>query len=217
MNESQDGVRNGLSVGVLIIGSLYWDLASDRKEWRASRLNAGGARTVRAPIRYGRQSSTRGCSYTMVFSSDLREDPSGRAIIVPCKHHAYSIDDLNVEAECLWAAERQQDATRRGISAGWGCVALLVNPNRTDSVKGGAKLDHRGGGKLDHSAVGWSGGTRQCGGDVRTPGWPRAGGLSCCVRGESSRRSAPGCGRGGSVDRAARRSAVRTRRSRFIR
>ena len=55
MNESQDGVRNGLSVGVLIIGSLYWDLASDRKEWRASRLNAGGARTVRAPIRYGRR------------------------------------------------------------------------------------------------------------------------------------------------------------------
>ena len=133
MNESQDGVRNGLSVGVLIIGSLYWDLASDRKEWRASRLNAGGARTVRAPIRYGRRSSTRGCSYTMVFSSDLREDPSGRAIIVPCKHRAYGIDDLNVEAECLWAAERQQGATRRGISAGWGCVALLVNPNRTDS------------------------------------------------------------------------------------
>ena len=23
--------------------------------------------------------------------------------------------------------------SRRGISAGWGCVALLVNPNRTDS------------------------------------------------------------------------------------
>ena len=88
---------------------------------------------------------------------------------------------------------------------------------RRPLVKGGAKLDHRGGGKLDHSAVGWSGGTRQCGGDVRTPGWPRAGGLSCCVRGDSSRRSAPGCGRGGSVDRAARRSAVRTRRSRSIR
>ena len=90
------------------------------------------------------------------------------------------------------------------------------SPSRV-RVKGGAKLDHRGGGKLDHSAVGWSGGTRQCGGDVRTPGWPRAGGLSCCVRGDSSRRSAPGCGRGGSVDRAARRSAVRTRRSRSIR
>ena len=47
MNESQDGVRNGLSVGVLIIGSLYWDLASDRKEWRASRLSVSNSSSGR--------------------------------------------------------------------------------------------------------------------------------------------------------------------------
>ena len=133
MNESQDGVRNGLSVGVLIIGSLYWDLASHRKEWRADRLNPGGARTVHASIRYGRRSRTRGCSYTMVFSLDLVADPLGRAIVVPCKHRAQGIDDLSHEAECLWVAERKPDAQMGSLSADWGCVALLVNPNRTDS------------------------------------------------------------------------------------
>ena len=35
------------SLGVLIIGSLYWDPA--RKEWRAKRLNLDGERFVRAP------------------------------------------------------------------------------------------------------------------------------------------------------------------------
>ena len=131
--KTQVGVRNGLSVGVLIIGSLYWDLAPHRKDWRANRLNPDDERFVRAPIRYGRRSSTRGCSYTMVFSLGVGADQSGRAIVVPCKHRAHGIDDLSREAECLWAAERKPGARMGSLSADWGCVALLVNPNRAES------------------------------------------------------------------------------------
>ena len=132
--KTQVGVRNGLSVGVLIVGSLYWDLAPHRKDWRANRLNLDDERFVRAPIRYGRRSSTRGCSYTMVFSLGVvGADQSGRAIVVPCKHRAHGIDDLSREAKCLWAAERKPGAQTGSLSADWGCVALLVNPNRAES------------------------------------------------------------------------------------
>ena len=40
MNASQDDVASGLSLGVLIIGSLYWDCKrSERVEWRRKRLD----------------------------------------------------------------------------------------------------------------------------------------------------------------------------------
>ena len=54
-------------------------------------------------------------------------------------------------------------------------------------------------------------------GGLRTPGRLRGAGPSCCGQDDSSRRSAPGCGRDGSADRAGRRSAVRSRRSPSIR
>ena len=43
-------------LGVLIIGSLCWDCACHRKQWRGNRLNWDKKRPVRAPIRYGLRS-----------------------------------------------------------------------------------------------------------------------------------------------------------------
>ncbi len=127
-------MRNGFSLGVLIIGSLYWDLDCDRKKWRTKRLNLDSKRFVRAPIRYGRRSRKRGCSYTMVFSSGLGPDQFGQAIVVPYKHRVHDKYDLMREAECLWAAEaKAKPDARKALSAEWGCVALLVNPNLTKS------------------------------------------------------------------------------------
>jgi hypothetical protein len=79
-----------------------------------------------APIRYGRRSETRGDTYTMVFS---RGCDAGQAMVIPCTHTASSADDLISEAEHLWAAE-QNSVLSRTISAGWGCVTLLCNPER---------------------------------------------------------------------------------------
>ena len=62
----------------------------------------------------------------MVFSASLSEEQFGQAIVVPFKSK-----DLISEAECLWTAERPPKSKPNGrISADWGCVALVENPDR---------------------------------------------------------------------------------------
>ena len=84
-------------------------------------------------------------------------------------------------------------------------------------VKGGTKLDQM----AEENQTTWplgrvseNGCAKGC---VRMVERQRRGGRACCVRDDSCRRSAPGCGRDESADRAARQSAVRSRRSRSIR
>jgi hypothetical protein len=113
-----------LNGGILIVGSLLWD--ERREGWRRSRLDMESAESVTAPIRYGRQSETRGNTYTMVFS---RGCDTGKATVVRCRNAASSPDDVISEAEHLWAAE-QNAAVSRKVSANWGCVTLLCNPKR---------------------------------------------------------------------------------------
>ena len=122
MNASQDAAATGFSLGVLIIGSLYWDSKrSERVEWRRKRLDMNRKFYVRAPIRYGRRSWTRDNTYTMVFAPSLDETCFGQAIALQCKSQ-----DIVQEAECLWAAESNG---KGGVSASWGCVGLLPNPD----------------------------------------------------------------------------------------
>ena len=123
-----------MKLGVLIIGSLYWDNTQNRKKWRSERLDMNSKKHihVKVPIRYGRRSSSRGCTYTMVFSMELvRQNRFGRAIVVPCKKPVHSGNDLVEEAKRLWAAESNKEKSSR-ISArnGWGHVALVENSGR---------------------------------------------------------------------------------------
>jgi hypothetical protein len=112
-----------LSIGILIIGSLYWD-SGPRQTWRNSRLLMDRALTVRAPIRYGRRSKGRGDTYTMVFS---RQCKLGQAKVVPCRSTAGDIVD---EAEHLWTAERNKPPNHRISEASWGRVVLLSRSDR---------------------------------------------------------------------------------------
>ena len=113
-----------MKIGVLIIGSLYWDELQHRTDWRRKRLDCDCRQRVRVPIRYGRRSSGRGDSYTMVFSPGLREEQFGTAITIPFKS-----DNLLEEAEHLWAAEDRFGRGLNGcVSARWGRVALLEHP-----------------------------------------------------------------------------------------
>lgn len=113
-----------LRIGVLIIGSLYWD--ERREEWRRSRLTMRESYDVRARIRYGRRSTGRDDTYTMVFSEKAAE---GQAKVVRCQHDISTPADLHVEAEELWGAER--NASPDGsIASNWGCVALVCNGSR---------------------------------------------------------------------------------------
>src|SRR5271157_5102757 len=120
-----------LTIGVLIIGSLYWELEK-RDGWRRWRLDMDHKWFVRAPIRYGRLSKNH--TYTMVFSSEFSEERLGQAIVVQCQRDVTSSLDLIREAEWLWSAEDKKVpplcclSPKRSISATWGgCVALLRN------------------------------------------------------------------------------------------
>ena len=107
---TSDGSDKRVHVGVLIIGSLYWDNKEHRKEWRRERLvDLDKKEYVHAPIRYGRLSRKRGCTYTMVFSRQL-DDPNTprkdcRAIVVPCRTPVNGLEDLVDEARRLWRGE----------------------------------------------------------------------------------------------------------------
>lgn len=120
-----------MQIGVLIVGSLLWDSQEHRQKWRSARLDVASGARVRAPIRYGRRSRTRGNSYTMVFSNELdaATEKLGFGIAVPCKAKVCSAQDLIDEAEALWQAERGEGSCLGGISASWGSVALISNPD----------------------------------------------------------------------------------------
>lgn len=118
-----------MKIGVLMIGSLYWCESEEREEWRCARLDGTNPVHVSVPIRYGRRSSSRGDTYTMVFSAGLEKEKFGQAIVLPCRQSATTVDDLLEEARHLWAAERKR-VRPEGICARWGCVALLPNLKR---------------------------------------------------------------------------------------
>lgn len=153
-----------LELGILIVGSLYWDKKPSRVSWRKCRLNFDKKYSVRVPIRYGRQSVCRGNTYTIVFSQlCLRKSHGlGTAKAVACKRDALSIDDIIMEAEFLWSAECSRCMANDNISADWGCVALLQNPNvkipsyltkgwKSRVLKESTKLKKSKYGKLRHS------------------------------------------------------------------
>ena len=49
-----------MKCGILIVGSLLWDREKDgRADWQDTRLDVGGQISVKAPIYYGRKSSSR--------------------------------------------------------------------------------------------------------------------------------------------------------------
>jgi hypothetical protein len=95
----------GLRVGILIIGSLLWDLMKyDRGRWQHERLDMAAKQRVKAPIRYGRSSSggERQGQYTMTLS---RSAGLGIAYAVPCKKVMSNIADLEAEVRALAVAE----------------------------------------------------------------------------------------------------------------
>lgn len=128
-----------LTVGVLIIGSLYWRKTGNREEWRQKRLHKDRSLLVKAPIRYGRLSGPpKSRTYTMVFGNPCEIQP-GQAIVVPCRQAVTSAPDLVTEAEWLWWAEEKDKVPRLCVSSpehrispkeNWGCVALLRNPHK---------------------------------------------------------------------------------------
>jgi hypothetical protein len=119
-------------IGIMMIGSLYWERSDVRVNWRENRL-ADEQYAVLAPIRYGRLSETRGNTYTMVFSKlcARKSYGLGSAKVVTCKNNANNIEGIIEEAQLLWAAERNENNTNNKFWASWGSIGLLCNPRTT--------------------------------------------------------------------------------------
>jgi hypothetical protein len=90
--------------GILIIGSLLWDDGRKgiRAAWRAGWLDVPAQVPVQAPVHYGRKSTSRSNTYTMVFGPGGQ---TGKAVLVPCAAEIETIDGLITEASALWQAE----------------------------------------------------------------------------------------------------------------
>lgn len=114
-----------LRAGVLIVGSLWWDDSTVRREWRSKRLSVRAAQLVRLPIRYGRRSSRRSNTFTMVLSPLCYRHRRGlgTGYIVPCRAPIASTEDLLREVKSLARAEGLS-----GTQWTWGAVGILVNP-----------------------------------------------------------------------------------------
>lgn len=117
-----------MRLGILIIGSLYWDPSRPRCGWRQRRLGCTDVRRVNVPIRYGKKSKKRNNTYAMVFAMSCCEpEKLGTALVVPARAECCAPEHLLEEAEHLWAAERDVEAIG-GICADWGKVCFLTHP-----------------------------------------------------------------------------------------
>ena len=119
-----------LNGGVLIIGSLLWDKDEQRTNWRKNFLAVDRQILVPAPIRYGRVSTERSCTFSMVFSNDCNQDNQiGEAIFVPFNDNPIDFKRIELQTQELIKSERKKttlDSDR--FNWGWGTLTISVNP-----------------------------------------------------------------------------------------
>lgn len=130
---------------VLLIGSLLWEDEENalnaergklRSNWR-QKLDLDKKIAVNVPIRYGRKSKYRRCTYTMIFSNSVSN--LGIAFIVPFKIEIEGYKELKHQALELSEAEgisTKQNPNR--LTASWGTVGILFNKSKEkqwDTVK----------------------------------------------------------------------------------
>ncbi len=115
--------------GVVIIGSLFWD--PDRENWRNSNLLPDRKLwiAVKAPIRYGRVSSSRKNTYSMIFSTDCdTEHQRGVAKFAPFTGPV-TLERLHQQSVALINAEKNEIAANYAhYHWTWGTLGIKLNP-----------------------------------------------------------------------------------------
>jgi hypothetical protein len=120
-----------LNGGVLIIGSLLWD--PQREDWRNKYLKIEDKINVPAPVRYGRVSQTRNCTFTMLFSNECNhsKEKMGKAFFVPFKENPINFSQLKIQTTELIKAERNKSNIEDRLYWDWGALAIAVNPKNS--------------------------------------------------------------------------------------
>ncbi len=135
-----------LQGAVIIIGSLFWEdetncidlkeskeLAKSRKIWRELKLNMDSAKLVSLPIKYGRKSTSRFCTYTMAFTNSAEK--KGTAYIVPYREKINVEENFNqlyCQAIELARTEGISKAGENTLVKKWGSIGLKLNPKFID-------------------------------------------------------------------------------------
>lgn len=127
--------------GVIVIGSLLWDESAIRSKWRKLCLMPTDEKvSVPLNIRYGRQSSTRDDTFTMMFSNHQSTKP-GRGYIIPFIDEIKNYKQLEEQAFALACAEGiWKENGNPAIVAKWGAVGLLINPQAVEKDANSIKV-----------------------------------------------------------------------------
>lgn len=126
--------------GAMIIGSLFWETGSNclkdavelgkiRTKWRNENLVVSDAEQVKIPIRYGKISSTRKNTHTMVFSREYL-DKRSYGLIVPFKEKFNFTAKGILEIEVIKMAEAEGIYKSDGewLARDWCAMAIWINP-----------------------------------------------------------------------------------------
>lgn len=117
--------------GAIITGSLLWDNNPIRKNWRENTFCCYRRFRVYLPIRYGRKSTSRFNTFTMVFSQECYSLGLGIGWILPSK---MEVKPFHIMDEAKKMAEAE------GINClcnSWGSVSLLLNPYKINKEASG--------------------------------------------------------------------------------
>ena len=128
--------------GIIIVGSLIWEDHLDfekngenyiRRDWRNQNLKLQRHLTS-VPIRYGRKSSSRKDTYSMIFDNAIKTN-LGQGLILEFQQPINSFEDLERQAIALAIAEGIYKSTNKRITCSWGSVGLLINPKlKTNNI-----------------------------------------------------------------------------------
>ena len=124
--------KEPLTGGIIIVGSLFWDLHETRKDLRENYLKIQSTANVPVPIRYGRRSEKRG-TITMVVSPTCKpHDKIGIGKLVPFSHAMIDSTSLTKAVGAIITAEMKKGVRNSMFYWDWGCLALLLNPAAMD-------------------------------------------------------------------------------------
>ncbi len=114
--------------GVLIIGSLIWEEQDIRKNWRNQNLNMDEKILVSLPIRYGRISKSRNCTYSMIFSSECKSSEKiGKGYFIPFQEEL-TVKKILEQGKLLIDAEHHKNTNLEKFYWPWGCLGIAINP-----------------------------------------------------------------------------------------
>ena len=161
--ENKEEVELTYKGGVLIVGSLLWDKSDIRTNWRNNNLNEKEKISLNLPIRYGRISKSRNCTYSMVYSSECKsKDKIGAGYFVPF-NNVMSLEQIIDQSKILINAEHNEKKEYNRFHWSWGSLGIKLNPNlennkefktKFDTLKKRWKSEYKNGFKSENYAVG---------------------------------------------------------------